>query len=254
MSYTVLGVIPARYASTRFPGKPLADIAGKSMIRRVYEQAQQAALQEVVVATDDERILEHVLAFGGRAVMTRQDHQSGTDRCFEAYCLLEKEFDFIVNVQGDEPFIQPGQINELIETLAHPLSQIATLARKIESEAELLSPNVVKVARSISGQALYFSRHPIPYFRGAEQSEWLAQQRYLQHIGLYGYRTDVLEQLVRLPVSELEKAESLEQLRWLEDDFRIAVALTSYHSMGIDTPEDLARATAWLSGLSEPQR
>lgn len=240
----VIGIIPARYASTRFPGKPLADINGKTMIQRVYEQARKANLQQVVVATDDARILDHVRSFGGEAVMTKEDHPSGTDRCFEAYCTFDEPAEFVVNIQGDEPFIQPSQINQLIGALAKPGAQIATLARKITETAQLLSPNVVKLVTNLQHEALYFSRHPIPYFRGSEAGNWASQHSYYQHIGLYGYRADVLEQLVRLPVSDLEKCESLEQLRWLEHGYRIRVGFTEEAAHGIDTPEDLERVLA----------
>lgn len=239
-----IGIIPARYASTRFPGKPLADIKGKTMIRRVYEQAQKANLQHVVVATDDARILEHVLSFGGNAVMTKESHPSGTDRCFEAYCTFDNPAEFVINIQGDEPFIQPSQINQLVGALVKPGTQIATLARKITQTDQLLSPNVVKLAMNLQQEALYFSRHPIPYFRGSEPENWASQHTYYQHIGLYGYRADVLEQLVRLPVSDLEKCESLEQLRWLEHGYRIRIGITEEAAHGIDTPEDLKKVLA----------
>ena len=241
-----IGIIPARYASTRFPGKPLADIGGKTMIQRVYEQAKKAALDEVLVATDDYRILNHVLAFGGKAVLTKEEHPSGTDRCFEAYCKHNRNFAFALNIQGDEPFIQPEQINQLVEALRQPSSQIATLGRRITEPANLHSPNVVKLVMSLQHEALYFSRHPIPYQRGAEPAHWLQNQRYYQHIGLYGFRTDILEQLVQLPVSDLERTESLEQLRWLEHGFKIRVGLTEHASVCIDTPDDLERAIAQL--------
>ena len=241
-----LGIIPARYESTRFPGKPLVDIGGKTMIQRVYEQASKARLQQVLVATDDARIAEAVQGFGGEVVLTGSHHQSGTDRCFEAYTRHDKPFDCIINIQGDEPFIQPEQINLVLSCFENPGTQLATLIKQIDNPAELLNPNSPKVITDSRQQAIYFSRHPIPYQRGVEPAHWLQNQRYYQHIGLYGFRTDILEQLVQLPVSDLERAESLEQLRWLEHGFKIRVGLTEHASVGIDTPDDLERAIAQL--------
>ncbi|GAA4295989.1 3-deoxy-manno-octulosonate cytidylyltransferase [Nibribacter koreensis] len=243
---TTLGIIPARYASTRFPGKPLIDLAGKSMIQRVYEQAQKSGLTSVVVATDDARILSHVLAFGGKAVMTGEHHQSGTDRCYEAYTQAGQEFDVVVNIQGDEPFIQPEQINKIISCFDQPEAQIATLIKPIQSQEELFNPNSPKVVIGAQQQALYFSRHPIPYLRGAEQYQWLQKHAYYKHIGIYGYRSGVLAELTKLAPSALEKAESLEQLRWLEHGYRIVTAVTELETIGIDTPEDVEKALAYL--------
>ena len=238
----ILGIIPARYASTRFPGKPLVDIRGKSMIRRVFEQAAQAKrLDEVVVATDDERIFEHVRGFGGKALMTRSEHPSGTDRCAEVVAHFPAAT-FLLNIQGDEPFVQPEQIDLLADTLTqHPLCTLATLAKRIADPEALLNPNVVKVVFSETAGAIYFSRHPIPYLRGVDPSQWLEQHPFYKHIGLYGYRRDTLLELARLSPSPLEQAESLEQLRWLENGYRIAVGITALETVGIDTPEDLAR-------------
>ena len=238
----ILGVIPARYASTRFPGKPLVDIQGKSMIQRVYEQAIQAkGLDKVVVATDDARIFEHVRGFGGTVQMTRADHPSGTDRCAEVATHFP-EAQFLLNIQGDEPFIQPEQIDLLVDTLVHhPVCTLATLAKRLTAPEALTNPNVVKVVFSETVGAIYFSRHPIPYLRGVPPSEWLAQQTFYKHIGLYGYRRDTLLALARLSPSPLEQAESLEQLRWLENGYRIAVGVTELETIGIDTPEDLVR-------------
>jgi len=241
-----IGIIPARYASTRFPGKPLVDIGGKTMIRRVYEQVQQSRLKEVVVATDDDRILAEVQSFGGKAVMTGSQHQSGTDRCFEAYCTYDVPTDYIINIQGDEPFIQPEQINQVLDCFENPLTQIATLIKTVATTEELFNPNTPKVVLDNQEQAIYFSRHPIPYFRGAEQENWLMQQRYYKHIGIYGYRADILEQITCLSPSQLEIAESLEQLRWLENGFKIKTALTTYENFGIDTPADLEKALSKL--------
>jgi len=239
----ILAVIPARYASTRFPGKPLVDIGGKTMIRRVFEQVMQASLVDrVIVATDDERIHDHVRAWGGEVMMTRSDHPSGTDRCAE----VARKFpdaDFVLNVQGDEPFVQPQQINLLAETLTgdHRFS-IATLAKKIEQPDMLFNPNVVKVVfAEQSGAAIYFSRHPIPFVRGAPPEEWTTQHSFYKHIGLYGFRRSTLLRIARLQPTPLERAESLEQLRWLEHGLRIRVGITNLETVGIDTPEDLMK-------------
>lgn len=239
----IAGIIPARYASTRFPGKPLADIGGQSLIERVYRQAlQSSCIQEVVVATDDERILRHVLDFGGRAVMTRSDHASGTDRCAEVAQTLAG-FDIVVNIQGDEPFIRPEQIEEALEPLLHSSDAgIATLAKKTASHEEIFNPNVVKVVFNERGRALYFSRSPIPYLRGLPESEWPGNIDFYKHIGLYAFRREVLLELTRLPMSAHEQAESLEQLRWLDAGYAIAVAITPYETIGVDTPQDVERA------------
>jgi 3-deoxy-manno-octulosonate cytidylyltransferase (CMP-KDO synthetase) len=234
-----IGIIPARYASTRFPGKPLVDIQGKTMIQRVYEQASKAHLQQVLVATDDVRILEEVQRFGGQAILTSENHQSGTDRCFEAYCLFNEPYDYIINIQGDEPFIQPEQINLVIDLFSSPLTQLGTLVKKITKATELFNPNSPKVILDNRQQAIYFSRHPIPFIRGTDENQWLVKHTFYKHIGIYGYRSDILEQITLLPPSNLELAESLEQLRWLQNGFRISTALTSLESRGIDSPDDL---------------
>lgn len=241
-----LGIIPARYASTRFPGKPLVQINGKTMIQRVYEQASKARLQNVLVATDDERIMAEVERFGGKAVLTASSHQSGTDRCFEAYTLFNQPCDFVINIQGDEPFIQPEQINLVIDLFSSPETQLGTLVKKINNQTELFNPNSPKVILDKQHQALYFSRHPIPYVRGAEPEQWLQRQTFYKHIGIYGYRSDILAQITQLPPSDLEVSESLEQLRWLQNNYRIATALTTLENIGIDTPEDLEKALAQL--------
>ena len=243
----LLGLIPARYASTRLPGKPLLDLGGRSMIRRVVEQARLAALDRVVVATDDRRILDHVREFGGEAVLTRSDHASGTDRLWEAFEQLgaPAQTRCIVNIQGDEPFIQPAQINALLDLFAADVApDIATLVKTVGSEEELFNPHLPKVVLDAAGRALYFSRHPVPYQRQHPPAEWLSHHRYLRHLGLYAYRPAVLRALTRLPVSPLEAAESLEQLRWLEAGFQIQCAETGLDAFGIDTPEDVARARA----------
>ncbi len=241
----ILGIIPARYASTRFPAKALADIAGKSMVQRVYEQACKAgSLHEVVVATDHLAIFDHVHSFGGRVVMTSPDHPSGTDRCFEAYGQVGTDYDFVINIQGDEPFIQPEQIDTLASVLTSSGVQLATLVRKIDDPEALFDPNKVRVILNAFYEAIYFSRNPIPYVRGARKEEWLQQHTFYQHVGMYAYRPDILAEITRLPVSSLEKAESLEQLRWIENGYRIKTAVTLHESMGIDTPEDLQKVLA----------
>lgn len=241
----ILGLIPARYAASRFPGKPLALIGGKSMVQRVYEQASAAGvLSEVAVATDDERIYQHVRAFGGQVIMTRPDHPSGTDRCAEAVGLRD-DIDVVVNIQGDEPFIRPDQIAAVTAPFAAGAG-LATLARRIADEEDLWNPNVVKVTVDRSGRALYFSRHPIPYLRDVPREDWLSHGLHLQHLGLYAYRRDVLLELTQLAPGTYERAEGLEQLRWLQAGYRLHVALTEHRTIGIDTPEDLQRAEAWL--------
>jgi 3-deoxy-manno-octulosonate cytidylyltransferase (CMP-KDO synthetase) len=237
----ILGIIPARYASTRFPGKPLVDIAGKSMIQRVYEQAKKCTqLSEVIVATDDDRIFEHVHDFGGKAVMTSSTHQSGTDRCAEA---AEKhpEYDVIINIQGDEPYIDPEQISKLISCFNDADTQLATLIKKVSNEQELHNTNSPKVIINKNSEAIYFSRSPLPHIRGQEPQNWLQHFTYFKHIGIYGYRADVLKLITKLPVSLLEKAESLEQLRWIENGYKIKVAETEIETIAIDTPEDLKK-------------
>jgi 3-deoxy-manno-octulosonate cytidylyltransferase (CMP-KDO synthetase) len=238
----ILGVIPARFASTRFPGKPLADIGGKTMIQRVYEQAVLSKLlQKVVVATDDQRIYAHVRMFGGEVLLTRADHPSGTDRCAEV-AEQYPDADFILNIQGDEPFIQPEQIDLLAHTLTGQKNKgIATLAKKIEHADALDNPNIVKVALSQTGEALYFSRYAIPFLRGSAQEDRLDQHTFYKHIGLYGFRREILQQITALSPTPLERAESLEQLRWLEHGYRIAVQITDMETIGVDTPEDLKK-------------
>ncbi len=238
-----IGIIPARYASTRFPGKPLVNIKGKTMIRRVYEQAQQsAALSGVFVATDDQRIVDEVNSFGGNVLMTSSNHPSGTDRCFEALEKLGKtKYDVVVNIQGDEPFIHPEQITKVVKCFDHKHVQIATLAHKLSNPADITNSSIVKITRNIHGEALYFSRSPIPFIRGTENDHWAEAYPFLKHIGIYAYRSDVLEQIVKLPASSLEKAESLEQLRWLENGYTLKVELTNQESFPVDTPEDLKR-------------
>jgi 3-deoxy-manno-octulosonate cytidylyltransferase (CMP-KDO synthetase) len=237
-----LAIIPARYNSTRFPGKPLADMAGKTMVQRVYERvASTEEIDDVVVATDDDRIYDHVLSFGGQVKMTRKDHQSGTDRVAEVAKLFPQA-KVIVNVQGDEPFIDPRQIAAVVAPFENVQVAITTLARPITEEGDMFSPNVVKVVRNYYGEALYFSRHAIPYLRDVPIGLWIDKKKHLQHLGLYAYRAEILQQLTTLPKGELEGDESLEQLRWLHAGYTIYVGLTDLPAIGIDTPEDLMRA------------
>ncbi len=243
----IVGIIPARFASTRFPGKPLIDIAGKTMIQRVYEQAKKAnSLSEVVVATDDERIAEHVQSFGGNVVMTSENHQSGTDRCFEAIEKFEINADAVINIQGDEPFIQPEQIDLVASCFSLKETELATLVKKISTNEELFNPNTPKVLLNSNKEAIYFSRQTIPHIRGKEQNDWLKQHTFYKHIGIYGYRTDVLATITQLKQSNLELAEALEQLRWLENGYKIKVEITDFESVAIDTPDDLQKLTIFL--------
>lgn len=235
----ILGVIPSRYASTRFPRKALAVIQGKTMIQRVYDQAaQSASLDHLLVATDHQAIFDHVASFGGNVLMTSEHHVSGTDRCYEAYEQSGSDYDFVINIQGDEPFILPEQISLLASTLS-PEVELATLIKKIEDEETLFNPNSIKVIFNKNKEAIYFSRHPIPYLRGSEQETWLAKSSYYKHIGIYAYRSDILKNVTKLTVSSLEKAESLEQLRWLENGYCIKTEITDLDSFGVDTPQDL---------------
>ena len=243
---TFMAIIPARYASTRFPGKPLAVLGGKTVIQRVYELVS-SILDEVYVATDDKRIYDCVTGFRGRAVMTREDHKSGTDRIEEAVEKIQSSADVIINVQGDEPFIQPSQIKTLMELFDTPDTQIGTLGKPFESIEAIENPNSPKIVTDNRGFALYFSRSIIPYIRGKERSEWFGEYPFLKHLGIYAYRREVLKEVTLLPQSSLEKAESLEQLRWLQNGYRIRVGLTDVETIGIDTPEDLKRAEEFLN-------
>jgi 3-deoxy-manno-octulosonate cytidylyltransferase (CMP-KDO synthetase) len=245
----VIAVIPARYASTRFPGKPLIDIAGKTMIQRVYENVKQVkSLHKVYVATDDSRILEKVVAFGGHAVMTSSFHQSGTERCAEVLSKLEVEPDIVINVQGDEPFIAVEHIQQVIKCFEKSTTQIASLVKPVKNTEDLFNVNVAKVVVNEKMEALYFSRQAIPHLRGIPQQEWHEQHLFYKHIGIYGYRGEVLKSIVALPPSPLEQAEKLEQLRWLENGYTIQMALTQIENMAIDTPEDLQRVLQQLNG------
>ncbi len=249
-----LGIIPARYASTRFPAKPLALLGGKPMIQHVYEQVS-GVLPDTYVATDDERIETAVKAFGGRVVMTSSNHKSGTDRCYEALTRIGGNFDVVVNVQGDEPFIQAVQLHAVMACFADASTQIATLVKPFstnDSPADLENINTPKVVVNKQHEALYFSRSVIPFQRNSERAGWLKNHTYYKHIGLYAYRSEVLKAITALPPSLLEQAESLEQLRWLENGYKIRVGLSEVETIGIDTPEDLERAEQFLKGRANP--
>jgi 3-deoxy-manno-octulosonate cytidylyltransferase (CMP-KDO synthetase) len=243
-----IGIIPARYASSRFPGKPLAKLAGKCVIKRVYEQVT-GILDDAYVATDDDRIFNEVKSFGGKVVMTSPNHKSGTDRIEEAMTKIGGDFDVVVNIQGDEPFIQQLQIETVCRCFDDAQTQIATLGKPYADDADfklLENPNSPKIVIDNNGYAMYFSRSIIPYIRGKEQSEWLGNYPFLKHIGLYAYRREVLHEITRLPQSSLEIAESLEQLRWLQNGYKIKVGTTDVETIGIDTPADLQRAEEFL--------
>ena len=243
-----VGIIPARYASTRFPGKPLADILGQPMIQWVYERASQV-LDTVVVATDDQRIYDAVVQFGGRVVMTSENHKTGTDRCYEALTKLPETYDVVINIQGDEPFIAIDQIEALTNCFVSDQIQLATLVKPFDANTsidELENPNTPKVILSQAGEAICFSRSVIPYLRGVEKSQWAAAHTYYKHIGIYAYRTDILAQITKMTQTPLEQAESLEQLRWLENGLHIHVAITHSDNHSIDTPEDLQRVVALM--------
>jgi 3-deoxy-manno-octulosonate cytidylyltransferase (CMP-KDO synthetase) len=249
LNHRFAGIIPARFASSRFPGKPLAMIGNRSMIQRVYEQASKA-LELVYVATDDERIIKTVTGFGGKAVMTSPDHFSGTDRCSEAVTAIMSEtgrkIDIVINIQGDEPFIKPEQIKLLMDCFNTEGTELATLIRKVQTDDDIFNPNQPKVIINSAGDAIYFSRSVIPYVRDSDMSKWTLKHTFYKHIGLYAYRTTTLAKITRLPRSPLEIAESLEQNRWLENGYRIRTALTKWESVGIDTPEDLEKAKLLL--------
>ena len=252
MKRKIIGLIPARFSSTRFPGKPLADINGKTMIQRVYDQARSCkALSDVIVATDDERIQNAVLNFGGKVCMTSTLHPSGTDRCAEVVEKLKLICDAVINIQGDEPFIDPKQISLLCSCFDDDRTELATLVKKITNDEILFNDNSPKVIIDENQFAIYFSRHAIPYFRGKEQKEWVDYHTYYQHIGIYGYRVDVLRKITQLPPSRLEKAESLEQLRWIEHGYKIKTATTPFETLAIDTPEDLRRVLQSLKNNNQ---
>ncbi|MDR2679724.1 MAG: 3-deoxy-manno-octulosonate cytidylyltransferase, partial [Tannerella sp.] len=233
-----IGIIPSRYASTRFPGKPLVDMKGKTMIQRVYEQVQ-SNVDRLYVATDDERIVEAVKKFGGNVILTSEEHNSGTDRCYEAYCKIGDDFDVVINIQGDEPFIRPEQIELLKSCFSEPDTQIATLVKPLDEDDDfeqiLFNPNTPKVILNNREEAMYFSRSIIPYIQGKFHKEWLKAHTFYKHIGLYAYRADVLKEITALPQSSLETSESLEQLRWLQNGYKVKVGITDFETIGIDT-------------------
>jgi 3-deoxy-manno-octulosonate cytidylyltransferase (CMP-KDO synthetase) len=234
-----IGIIPSRFASTRFPGKPLTEIDGKTMIRRVYEQAIKAkSLDHVIVATDDERIVNEVKSFGGAVIFTQSTHQSGTDRCAEV-AMLVPGYDVAINIQGDEPYIDPRQIDLLVSCFTDSQVKLATLIKEINTEEELFNTNIPKVVINVKEEAIYFSRHPIPYLRNAEKPDWMRSHQFYKHIGIYGYALPTLLEITKLGPSSLEKAESLEQLRWIENGYTIKTKITTIETIAIDTPEDL---------------
>lgn len=248
-----IAIIPARYASTRFPGKPLAILGGKPVIQRVYEQVT-GVISSAVVATDDERIAEVVKSFGGQVVMTSPNHKSGTDRCWEAYRKQGEEYDVVINVQGDEPFIAHSQLRAIMNCFNDENTDIATLVKPFSEEdglSALENPNSPKVVLDSESRAIYFSRSVIPYLRGVEPEKWLSHHTFYKHIGMYAFRRDVLGQVTSLPQSTLEKAESLEQLRWLENGYKIGVGISDVETVGIDTPEDLERAERFLAEIEK---
>ncbi|NQD70379.1 3-deoxy-manno-octulosonate cytidylyltransferase [Sphingobacterium shayense] len=235
----IIGIIPARYASSRFPGKPLADIEGRSMIQRVYEQVKSCtSLSEVVIATDDDRIVDHVRLFAGNVILTSDQHVSGTDRCAEVVNKISG-FDVAINIQGDEPFINPLQIELLCSLFKDPTTDIGTLVKKISDPEDLFNENIPKVTFDTNQHALYFSRQTIPFIRGEERDKWFANRPYYKHIGTYGYRVDILKKITQIPVSSLEKSEALEQLRWLENGYTIKVAHTEHDTISVDLPGDI---------------
>jgi 3-deoxy-manno-octulosonate cytidylyltransferase (CMP-KDO synthetase) len=239
-----IGIIPARYASTRFPGKPLVDIGGKSMIERVYKQASKA-LDLVVVATDDERIKHAVEKFNGRVILTSKHHKSGTDRCNEAIRIFREDFyeniDVVINIQGDEPFIRPEQLKQLMDCFENPSTQIATLIQKIEIKRDIFNTNLPKVVVNLNNEAIYFSRSSIPFIQHQHKDRWVTSHKFYKHIGTYAYRIDILKEITRLQPSSLELAESLEQNRWIENGYTITVKETRFKSFPVDTPEDLEK-------------
>lgn len=243
----ILGIIPARYASTRFPGKPLIQIAGKSMLQRVYEQSIKAdKLTSVIIATDDDSIAAHAESFGAKVVLTKPNHPSGTDRCYEALLNAKISADYVINIQGDEPFIDPVQINELA-AICDGQTELATQMIPVDSYEVLFDTGEVKIVMNEHHEALYFSRMVIPFIKGFPENQWHIQHQYFRHVGMYAYRTDILKQITELPPSSLENAESLEQLRWVQNGFKIKLVQTQYDSHCIDTPEDISKVLKWMN-------
>jgi 3-deoxy-manno-octulosonate cytidylyltransferase (CMP-KDO synthetase) len=243
----IAGIIPSRYASSRFPGKPLINLNGKTMIQRVYEQALASrCLHTVVVATDDKRIFDHVQSFGGNVVMTSANHPSGTDRCREALHHLKVQYRYVINIQGDEPLINPVQIDELTVLLNDESIELATQMIKVKTYEELIDRKEVKIVLNTKNEALYFSRQPIPFIKDVEESQWHLHHSCYRQVGMYAYRNDILDKITKLPVSSLEQAESLEQLRWIENGFTVKCIITEFESICIDTPEDAERVRKLL--------
>lgn len=240
----ILGVIPARFGSQRLEGKPLVDICGKTMIQRVYEQASKV-LEHLVVATDDQRIYDNVKSFGGRVVMTSSTHNTGTNRCLEAYEILQKEsdiiFDFVINVQGDEPLLEPGQIKSLIKCFDDPTTELATLVMPVNSEADLFNESEVFVVFDKNKKALYFSRSVIPHVRGVHKTQWLKHHTYFKHLGMYGFKVESLKKFAHLEQTKLELTESLEQNRWLENGGVIKIEISQHDTIPVDTIDDLEK-------------
>ncbi|MEA3496598.1 MAG: 3-deoxy-manno-octulosonate cytidylyltransferase [Bacteroidota bacterium] len=242
-----IGIIPARYDSTRFPGKPLAMIGNKSMIQRVYERAMLSSLDKVIIATDNKKIEKHAKKFGAEVIMTSTSHKTGTERCAEAFKKYEKDFDIVINIQGDEPFFEPKQIELLIKSFKQKDVQISTLIEKIDNIEDLNSPNTIKVLKDKDSFAIYFSRASIPFVRGHEKENWLKNSEYFKHIGIYAFRSEVLKKIVKLQSVKIEKAESLEQLRWLFNGYKIKLTKTKYYGLSVDTAEDLEKANEILT-------
>jgi len=244
-----IGIIPARFASSRFPGKPLALIGDKSMLRRVYERVRLSGVNEVIIATDDKRIANHAESFGAKIIMTSVKHNTGTERIEEAYRKLKKEYDIVINIQGDEPFIDPAHIRLLIKSFQQSDIDICTLADEFDSQNTLESSNSIKVVTDCKNNALYFSRAVIPFQRDTEKSQWLTTYNYLKHIGVYAFRSEVLTKVVKLKPAEIEKAESLEQLRWIYSGYNIRVLKVKYYGVSVDTPDDLEKANNILNEI-----
>lgn len=244
-----IGIIPARFSSTRFPGKPLAMIGDKSMIQRVFTRAKQSSLDQVIIATDSNKIKKHVESFGGKAQLTSEDHQTGTERCEEVSSSLDNEYDVVINIQGDEPFIEPYQINLIIDSFEDNRVDISTLIEKFSNLDDILSPGTAKVVKDNNSFAVFFSRSIIPFPHNIKQDRWLEDCVFYNHVGIYGYRTKVLKEIVKLPANNIELTESLEQLRWLLNGYRIKVIETQYNGIQVDTPADLERAREFLNNL-----
>lgn len=244
-----IAIIPARYDSSRFPGKPLSMIGDKSMIRRVYERVRLSGIKDVIVATDDKRIKDHAEKFGAEVIMTSKKHQSGTERCAEAYRKSGKSSDIVINIQGDEPFIEPWHIKLLTKAFSKKEVQIATLADHFEDQDSLFSPNTVKIVTDKNNMSMYFSRSVIPFIRDSNTSEWIEKTSFLRHVGIYAFRSSVLQEVVKLQPNQIEASESLEQLRWLYHGYKIKIIECTYHGISVDTPEDLERANYLLNTI-----